>query len=307
MNVIHRWSNPQTIENIKPLVSSSIPCDSFVSQYHNISSKKKETIFIQSTLSTIICKNKRWLKIKISTEEKKHSLFFKSLEQLTNKIQTITQKKYTKKIIWDNHTNHKSGNSIILYGKILDGCIFYDTSGNKISFDLDNKRCVIDFIFTFSQLQIISPLDEVDTLYGKIILEIVQIRIHNNDVKPIEKYSFDNNAKETPKKEYAKYFDMLKKGVPRRAVEQRMISEGIDIGVLDGKNIPLNNKNNPIPINKFSVQDLKNIKLKKTSQNKKIAKTKPRRGIQLGISLDSIQNALKGLKKTNIISSFSDL
>ena len=100
---------------------------------------------------------------------------------------------------------------------------------------------------------------------------------------------------------------MLKKGVPRRAVEQRMISEGIDIGVLDGKNIPLNNKNNPIPINKFSVQDLKNIKLKKTSQNKKIAKTKPRKGIQLGISLDSIQNALKSLKKTNIISSFSDL
>ena len=127
------------------------------------------------------------------------------------------------------------------------------------------------------------------------------------DIKPIEKYSFDNNEKETPKKEYAKYFDMLKKGVPRRAVEQRMISEGIDIGVLDGKNIPLNNKNNPIPINKFSVQDLKNIKLKKTSQNKKIAKTKPRKGIQLGISLDSIQNALKSLKKTNIISSFSDL
>ena len=29
------------------------------------------------------------------------------------------------------------------------------------------------------------------------------------------------------------------------------------------------------------------------------------KGIQFGISLDSIQNALRGLRKTNLISSFS--
>ena len=92
---------------------------------------------------------------------------------------------------------------------------------------------------------------------------------------------------------------MLKIGVPRKAVEQRMISDGVDPEVLNGKVI----KNKPSPIKKFSAQDFKNIKLKKTMPKER--PKKPSKGIQLGISLDSIQNALRGLRKTNFLSSFS--
>ena len=52
---------------------------------------------------------------------------------------------------------------------------------------------------------------------------------------------------------------MLKIGVPRKAVEQKLVSDGIDPEVLNGKVI----KNKPSPIKKFSAQDFKNIKLKK--------------------------------------------
>ena len=94
---------------------------------------------------------------------------------------------------------------------------------------------------------------------------------------------------------------MLKLGVPRKAVEQRMISDGIDPEVLNGKIIK-NNASTPT-IQKFSAQDFKNIKLKKTTPKER--PKKPSKGIQLGISLDSIQNALRGLRKTNLLSSFS--
>ena len=57
------------------------------------------------------------------------------------------------------------------------------------------KEKLIIPVLIGDEIEIISPLDEVDTLYGKIILEIVQIRIHNNDIKPIEKYSFDTTRK----------------------------------------------------------------------------------------------------------------
>ena len=148
-------------------------------------------------------------------------------------------------------------------------------------------------------------MDDKENLYGRILLEIAQIRRHETGFIPIQNYSFDTiqqnqGSSDNKPKEYTKYFSMLKMGVPRKAVEQRMISDGIDPEVLNGKVI----KNKPSPIiQKFSAQDFKNIKLKKTMPKER--PKKPSKGIQLGISLDSIQNALRGLRKTNLLSSFS--
>ena len=313
MNMIHRYSRHETLENIKPILSNSIPSDSYMSQYHNILSKsekkgntipKNSTILIQSPLSTIISKNRDWISFRMSIEETKHKEFFKSFQILIHRIKSVTQKKYNKPIIWDNF--HQSGNTITINGKILPGCTLYDNIGNKQEIDNTLKNSIVDFIFVVSKVQIVSSLiDDTDKLYAKILIEIVQIRRHETGFIPIQNYSFDTiqqnkGQPDNKPKEYAKYFNMLKIGVPRKAVEQKLVSDGIDPEVLNGKVI----KNQPSPtIQKFSAQDFKNIKLKKT-----ITKERPKKlskGIQLGISLDSIQNALRGLRKTNLLSSFS--
>ena len=208
-----------------------------------------------------------------------------------------------KPIIWDDF--NQSGSTITISARILPGCTLYDNIGNKQEIDNTLKNSIVDFIFVISQVQIVSSLmDDKENLYGRILLEIAQIRRHETGFIPIQNYSFDTiqQNKEQPDnkpKEYAKYFNMLKMGVPRKAVEQRLISDGIDPEVLNGKVI----KNKPSPIKKFSAQDFKNIKLKKTIPKER--SKKPTKGIQLGISLDSIQNALRGLRKTNLLSSFS--
>ena len=311
MNMIHRYSKPESLENIKVILSNSIPGDSYMSQYHNILSKSEkkgnihqnDNILIQSPLSTIISKNRDWISFRMSIEETKHKEFFKSFQILIHRIKSVTQKKYNKPIIWDNF--HQSGNTITINGKILPGCTLYDNIGNKQEIENTLKNSIVDFIFVISQVQIVSSLiDDTDKLYAKILIEIAQIRKHETGFIPIQNYSFDTiqqnqGSSDNKPKEYAKYFNMLKMGVPRKAVEQRMISDGIDPEVLNGKII----KNKPSPIKKFSAQDFKNIKLKKTIPKEK--SKKPSKGIQLGISLDSIQNALRGLRKTNLLSSFS--
>ncbi|GIS52913.1 MAG: hypothetical protein Ct9H90mP28_6290 [Paracoccaceae bacterium] len=117
-------------------------------------------------------------------------------------------------------------------------------------------------------------MDDKENLYGRILLEIAQIRRHETGFIPIQNYSFDTiqqnqGSSDNKPKEYAKYFSMLKMGVPRKAVEQRMISDGIDPEVLNGKII----KNKPSPIKKFSAQDFKNIRLRKTMHKRKTKKT----------------------------------
>ena len=239
----------------------------------------------------------------MSIEETKHKEFFKSFQILIHRIKSVTQKKYNKPIIWDNF--HQSGNTITINGKILPGCTLYDNIGNKQEIENTLKNSIVDFIFVVSKVQIVSSLiDDTDKLYAKILIEIAQIRKHETGFIPIQNYSFDTiqQNKEQPDnkpKEYSKYFSMLRMGVPRKAVEQKLVSDGIDPEVLNGKII----KNKPSPIQKFSAQDLKNIKLKKTIPKEKSKKQS--KGIQLGISLDSIQNALRGLRKTNLLSSFS--
>lgn len=309
--MIHRYSKPETIENIKVILSNSIPSNSYMSQYHNILSKSEkkgnihqnDNILIQSPLSTIISKNRDWIFFRMSIEETKHKEFFKSFQMLLNRIKSITQKKYNKPIIWDDF--NQSGSTITISARILSGCTLYNNLGNKQEIDNTLKNSIVDFIFVISQVQIVSSLmDDKENLYGRILLEIAQIRRHETGFIPIQNYSFDTiqqnqGSSDNKPKEYTKYFTMLKMGVPRKAVEQRMISDGVDTGILDGKVI----KNKPSPMQKFSAQDFKNIKLKKTIPKER--PKKPSKGIQLGISLDSIQNALRGLRKTNFLSSFS--
>ena len=109
--------------------------------------------------------------------------------------------------------SYKSGNTLCLNGRLSPGCVLYDVNGNKLQIDTNLKNSTVDFIFGISLVQIVSPIDELHTLYGKIYLEIIQIRRHTFGLVPLEKYAFDTIAKNTndsrQSNEYDKYFDML--------------------------------------------------------------------------------------------------
>ena len=289
--MIHVWSSLNTLDNVKPIIGGSVPGYSFLSQYHTVSSKEQKSILIQSPLSCISYKNKDWIHFDISVEENQHSSFVHYLQKFISKIHKSIQKKYQKNIDWDHSIITKSPTTKSIHAKILKGCQTYDVYQNKLNDTNILEKNIADFIFSISQIRIVRHMDEENILYGKILFEIVQIRTHNTETVIPENCLF-----ESP---HLKYFDMLKKGVPRQAVEQRMNADGVDTNILDNHGKKLGITTSPIRKVSFTANDLKNTKLKKTTQNKK--KTKPKLGIHLGISYEDIQNTLKGLRKTRLI------
>ena len=180
----------------------------------------------------------------------------------------------------------------------MKGCQVYDNYQVKQDDENLLVKSVADFIFSVSHVRIVKPMDE-DTLYGKILFEIIQIRTHNMKSPVPDTCVFESV--------HSKYFDMLQKGVPRQAVEQKMICDGVDISILDNKHHSthsIHTQNTASSLQQkltFSANDLKNAKLRKITPNNK-KKTRPKLGIHLGISYEDIQNRLKSLRKTRLIS-----
>ena len=82
--------------------------------------------------------------------------------------------------------------------------------------------------------------------YG-IFWEVLQIKIYPKAV--LNTYMFiDDNSQQQQKKqalisshpEYSKYFDMMKKGVPKQAVKNKMLLDGKDPNILDNPNTNVN-------------------------------------------------------------------
>jgi len=309
MNDIYLFSNCNKLEDIKPKISSSVIGNRIYSQYHTIKYDKNKSIKIQSPLCKVFMKNKNWLNIRMTIEKKQNKLFVEHLNKLMNKLQNITQNKYTKKIIWENIKSYDG--SKIMNCKLEHGCLYFDNNKNLLEIDNTIVNSIVDLIFGISTIQIICPFDENDILFGKINIDILQIRKHMVYDYNLTEHLFVNNEKY--KEEYFKYFDMLKKGVPKKAVELKMISEGLDPMVLNSsyklksnsnsnfdKNL-INNMNKNQFKSKILVNELRNVKLKKVSTTNLKSKTKKlSMGVSLGISLEAIQNSLKSLRKTCI-------
>jgi len=309
MNDIYLFSNCNELEDIKPKISSSVIGNRIYSQYHTIKYDKNKSIKIQSPLCKVFMKNKNWLNIRMTIEEKQNKLFVEHLNKLMNKLQSITQNKYTKKIIWENIKSYDG--SKILNCKLENGCLYFDNNKNLLEIDNTIVNSTVDLILGISTIQIICPFDENDILFGKINIDILQIRKHTVCDYNLTEHMFINTDKYKDK--YFKYFDMLKKGVPKKAVELKMISEGIDPKILNNfnsnsnKNLNLNNNlnttlGNNLNKNKLNspifANELKNVKLKKVvTTNSKTKSKKISMGVSLGISLDAIQNSLKNLRK----------
>lgn len=303
--MIHR-SSLKTLDKEKPVIWGSVTSCNY-SQYHNITGHDRKTnILIQSPLTTIVNKNRNWLTFKFSIAETKHRDFLDKLNELSHKIQVQTQKRYHKTIHFDEP--NIVGNTATLYGNIVNGCKIYNADGS-ISKESPSKTSAADFIFCVSQVQISNVLDDTnDGLYGRILFEIVQVRLHKINAEPLVEYNFDSKTKtkmnttiENPKHSvpdvagYEKYFRMLKMGIPKHAVQQRMKVEGADPEVLDGK-VPSTKPK--VQTKLFDASQLQTTQLKKTEI---VERKQPKGGIGLGLSLVTIQSALSGLRKTRFL------
>lgn len=313
-NDIYLYSNCNKLENIKLKVSGSILGDRIYSQYHTIKYDKNKSVKIQSPLCKVFLKNRNWLNLRMPIEEKKYVEFIKHWTNLIKKLQKLTQNKYSKTILWD--TTKSYNGSKTFSAKIFPGCLYFDTKQNLLQLDDKIINSTVDLIFGISTIQIVCPFDEKDILFGKIIIDILQIRKHTIFAYNIQENLFKDNDSfkenhcqvDSNYQKYSKYFDMLKKGVPKQAIELKMSSEGVDPSILSYntsklnytskiQNNQINNKSNKT-VN-ILANDLMNVKLKKVTTNLK-SKKKLSMGVSLGISLEAIQNSLKNLKKTCI-------
>lgn len=96
---------------------------------------------------------------------------------------------------------------------------------------------------------------------------------------------------------YGTYFRMLKKRVPKPAVQHKMRMNGLDPDILDwdaSKPLPSAQSDTPVDQLSLSLQD--DHQLRKTETNTHIKK--PQDGAGHGLSLDEIVNGLKSLRKT---------
>ena len=294
--MIYRWSNLNELDNVKLLLSDCISSENYHSFYHEIKQINNfNGIMIQFPICKLNILKKDWISLKFCVEDHKNGSINIIFQKFLRKIMKKTENRYNKIIKWDNSSYWQSyDNTMNISGKLVKNCLLYDINKNLLKIDKTLEKKVVDFILNIKSVRLIKPLDDKTNLIGKIIFEIHQLRIHDPISHVSNSYLFVN--------ENEKYLDMLKKGVPRKAVEQKM--------ELDGKN-PLSLNNSSIQcINStpkkimFSASDLKNAKLRKVNvtQNKK----KPSRGINLGISYEDIQNTLKNLRRTNLISFISD-
>ncbi|PQM62238.1 MAG: hypothetical protein CML47_01215 [Rhodobacteraceae bacterium] len=286
--MIYSLSDFQEIDNLKPIISGSIPGNNYHSLYHKVSYKAAEqTILFQSPLCNIVSFKKDWICFQFNTEEKINSNFAKSFQKLLKRITRKTESKYIKKIVWDLPN---SGPVISLSGIIIKGCLLYDDTKNLLELNEDIKNNVSDFIFTISCVRLISPFDDETRLYGKIMFEILQIRTRPQKVVAPQCFAFKSQPQ-------SKYLDMIKKGVPRPAVEQKMKCDGVDIGILDGSAASA-----VVPVaTRICAQELKNAKLRRVRERAEPRAMPKQKGISLGISYEDIHRALKNLRRTNLL------
>lgn len=307
--MIFLWSNSERISNIH--VSTSICGNSNCSRYHLLSINKNP-VLIQFPILSINSINRNWIDFQLCCIEHKLDKFISHFSKITNNLYRTIENKYNKKIHWDGKIVDHKIDKVRFSANVSSHCSIFNSKGEKMQLPIltDLKNHAVEFIIQLSKIQVISPFDEDNILYGKILMEIIQIRCHQSIPTRLELYSFSNinsNVKCKEKEDagartiecadpsYKKYFDMIKMGVPKKAVEQRIISDGHDICILDGK---LSEKK---PITKLSMlSGLENCKLKKTKQIER-KKTFNQIGFGLGISFEEIQKKLKSLRKTHFL------
>ena len=282
--------------------------------------------------------NKKYLDISLlNIESDPEMIEFKQFicninELVIKKIKTI-KRKNNKKIMSFKNSLKKTSNSFFpdrVRLSISESILVYNDYKRKISFDciqpkmyckmLISPKCIWyserDYGIVWNTLQV--------KIYDKVILDEYSFIDDNQSIKEISntESEYENDER------YKKYFRMIKMGVPKDAVKNKMSNDGIDPIILDSKtdtiklgNTPFKKKNifnelcSQIKMNKSLKTPLKDtsiktsiktiitkdmilgVKLNKPPPKQPIIK-KDNRHFNPLISIDEIKNIRNSLKKT---------
>ena len=303
--MIHHWSKINEIQDLQ--ITTAAPSNR--SFYHSLKNNNFP-ILVQFPVSCITHINKNWITLNISTQEKILKSFIDKLNDILNKTKLNIEKKYSEKIEWDNRLDMNFSKTIKINARASHKCIIFNTSKEQLNISMHGLLDkFVDYIIQISQIQVVKPLDE-HILYGNVIFDLIQLRCHDTIPVELSNFSFVDSVKQNPKineisdlkydskpkwahEDYKKYFDMLKMGVPRKAVEQKIENDGYDVCILEGK---MSTKTK----NTIHSLDFSSCKLKKTEIVKK--KSNKSMGFNLGISFEDIQESIRKLRKTHLIS-----
>lgn len=309
------------INTIKTEFSRCIPGYKIGCHEYFISSNKKP-LYIQFPPCKVVTLNKCTMFTMFSAIDNSIHKFFIDLELLRKKIIRDIEKKNKNIIIsWSSPIyNNINDNKIPFHTYIDTQLKIYNQSKELVNSDINLlNQNYIDSIIEIEKVQLKSSylLENNKKYVGTIIFKIVQIRIphsfdhsktnlikntlHIGTTKPpLSSQQTKGTFGSHPL--YAKYFKMLRHGIPEQAVKQKLIMENIPIILLEYSEtdvIPDNMKQD-IPKPDTIVLQLQKKNLQETAKLVKNKDDKLRKTTH-GITLSDILNKITRLRKTGFM------
>lgn len=244
--------------------------------------------------------------------------YIDKLESVITNVYKIIEKKHKKKIIRWSHIGHKNSDETYTLTTLMNpGIKVYDTTANAV-FGMEDftKEKYIECILEIEKVSLSGfyDMNRVMSYNGRIVCCILQIRVPKIvNAVDIREYSTQLSSVEKTVKEdftknsfiahdiFGKYFKMIQHGIPRMAVEQKMIMDGIPLKI--GKKPVLDyNPGDIVPtverLKKASfLEDLQTTKSTKLV-HAEIQKSDFKKGRGHGISLVEIRKKLQSLRRT---------
>jgi len=257
----------------------------------------QNNLFIQTPVLYIPFDINNYNKLDISflnlDKDMEIKLFYDLVNSISNKI--LNLKSLKDKIFI---SSIKSKNSIFperLRLNIIDRKIIklYNESKEQITFNELKNKTYAKFIICPKDIWI------TNNKFG-INWNIIQIKLYfRTDYFPKEFIFLEDDTNINNNNIYEKYFKMLKRGVPKDAVKQKLLLDNLDPSIIDKpklfntkKNLNKNNSKNNSLLSEIKL----GIKLKATAPNKENDKSKIKYENSFAPSLNDIRGILKKMK-----------
>lgn len=268
---------------------------------HYIKYKKKESLLIQTPRLTLLygittCGFNKYIDFNLFSHDKEINLFQKKIKKINNYIIRRINKDLDKKIYIDNFKLSETKNERIRFF-LSNDTLFFDENKQKIYENTIKASNHVKLIITPVYLWY------NNTIYG-IRWEILQLKQYIC-VPVLTTYSFIDSPSAppppppppplplaTPPSEYIPFLDLIKRGVPKQAVKNKLMTLNMDPTILDKSYSQINIKLNNTSKNKLMDEIKKgNFKLQTSTQQKNITPTYE------APTLEEIRLKLNNLKK----------
>ena len=308
------------INTIKPEFSRCIPGYTIGCHEYFISTNKNP-LYIQFPPCKVVALNKSSIFMVFSSIDNYIDTFFSELEVLRKTIvKKIEQKNRNIVINWSSPIYNNVNDSKIPFRAYIDTQLkIYNYSKEVISSDVNLlNQNYIDSIIEIEKIQLKSSylLENNKRYVGTIIFKVVQIRIPNSfehlktPLITVTSSEYNTKTSHPMQKEgtfishplYSKYFRMLRHGIPKQAVKQKLLMENIPITLLDYSEsdmVPDTMKQDLPRHDNINLQ-LKNKHLQETVKIVKNKDNKLRKTTH-GITLADILTKIKLLRKTGFM------